>query len=702
MNKLEKLNSIHQKSLRQFDDIQSAVKEERKMCREDRRFSSVPGAMWEGNLFNIYENKPKYEINKIDLAVMRIISEYRNNRISVRFMPKKDSEYDGLADLCAGLFRADEQDSSAEEAYDNAFEEGIRGGLGAWRITTEYEEPEDEDDTKLRLKIEPIYDADMSVFFDLDAKKYDKSDARYCFVVHSVTKESFEDTWGESPSSWPKFEGLTNFDWCTPDVVYVAEYFVKEEATETVRFFRSFDGKEEKFYQSEFDEDEELEDKLKAIGSVESRRKKVKTSKVHKYILSGGGVLEDCGLLPGSEIPIVPFYAKRWFIDNVERCSGHVRLTKDIIRIKNMMMSKLAEISAMSSVEKPIFVDEQIAGRQQMWTDDIVKNLPFLTVGKIIGPDGSEMAAPPVAYTKSPNIPPALAALMGLVEQDLQDILGNPQAGEKIASNISGKSIEMVQQRLDMQTFLYLSNLSKSMKRCGEIWMSAAKDVYNEESRDVKIVSKDGESSIDKIMVPISEDGESKHEKNLNEAKFDVLVDVGPTSSTKRAATVKEMVGMMQINSDPETAVILSSLAMMNMEGEGLEDVRSFFRKRLLKLGAVKPTEQEQQELLAEMQAAQQDSPEATYMKAAADEALAKATKARADIIKSMADAELARSKSAEIDMNIGVKSAQYKIDAVEQMNKLFSESAPINDVNNVGAAEFNQNENMGNGIRQA
>ena len=177
-------------------------------------------------------------------------------------------------------------------------------------------------------------------------------------------------------------------------------------------------------------------------------------------------------------------------------------------------------------------------------------------------------------------------------------------------------------------------------------------------------------------MVPISEDGESKHEKNLNEAKFDVLVDVGPTSSTKRAATVKEMVGMMQINSDPETAVILSSLAMMNMEGEGLEDVRSFFRKRLLKLGAVKPTEQEQQELLAEMQAAQQDSPEATYMKAAADEALAKATKARADIIKSMADAELARSKSAEIDMNIGVKSAQYKIDAVEQMNKLFSESS--------------------------
>jgi hypothetical protein len=34
-------------------------------------------------------------------------------------------------------------------------------------------------------------------------------------------------------------------------------------------------------------------------------------------------------------------YGKRWFVDNIERCMGHVRLAKDPQRLKNMQLSKL-------------------------------------------------------------------------------------------------------------------------------------------------------------------------------------------------------------------------------------------------------------------------------------------------------------------------------------------------------------------------
>src|SRR5690606_41879975 len=58
----------------------------------------------------------------------------------------------------------------------------------------------------------------------------------------------------------------------------------------------------------------------------------------------------------------------------LERCMGHVRLCKDAQRLKNMQLSKLGELSAMSSVEKPILAPEQVAGVQHMWAQDNIEN----------------------------------------------------------------------------------------------------------------------------------------------------------------------------------------------------------------------------------------------------------------------------------------------------------------------------------------
>jgi hypothetical protein len=78
--------------------------------------------------------------------------------------------------------------------------------------------------------------------------------------------------------------------------------------------------------------DETLEETLLAIGSVEVRQRKIKRKRVRKYIMSGGKVLEDAGYIAGNCIPVVPVYGKRWFVDNIERCMGHVALAKDAQR----------------------------------------------------------------------------------------------------------------------------------------------------------------------------------------------------------------------------------------------------------------------------------------------------------------------------------------------------------------------------------
>lgn len=665
--KEQRLQAVHEDALIEFDAIQSAVRDERIQCLEDRRFYSIAGAQWEGSLGEQFANKPKFEVNKVHLSVMRIINEYRNNRITVDFLSKDGSADDTLADTCDGLYRADEEYSTADEAYDNAFEEAVGGGFGAWRLRTVYEDEYDDDDDRQRILIEPIYDADTSVFFDLNAKRQDKSDAKSCYVLTAMTPDAYEEIWGDDPTSWPESIGDMDFDWAAHDVVYVAEVYKAEMQLETIRVFETLAGEEERYSEADFANDPELEAALASVGTQEVRQKKVKRRKVRKYFMSGGGVLSDEGHIAGTEIPIVPVYGKRWFVDNIERCMGHVRLAKDAQRLKNMQLSKLGEISALTPMEKPIFMPEQVAGHEYMWAQDNLKNYPYLLVNPVQDANGNEMASGPIGYTKPPQIPAAMAALLQITEQDMQDILGRQQDGEEMVSNISGKAVELIQSRLDMQSFIYMSNMAKAVKRSGEIWLCMARDVLVEPGRKMKMVGLQGDIETAELTTPIlnAETGEVEYENDISKAKFDVIVDVGPSSASKREATVRALTGMIQLTQDPQDRAVLTGMALMNMEGEGISDVRKFYRKKMVSMGVIKPNEKEEAEMAAAAEQ-QQPDPQVVYLQAETEKSQAQAVKAQADTEYTAARTEETRAKTAEtlasIDSNereLALKTAQ-------------------------------------------
>ena len=679
LNREQRFANIHQQAMTEFDRVQSSVRDERLQCLQDRRFYSIAGAQWEGPLGDQYENKPRFEVNKIHLSVIRIINEYRNNRIAVDFVSKDGDTDEKLAETCNGLYRADERDSGAEEAYDNAFEEAVGGGIGAWRLRTAYEDDENDEDERQRIRIEPIYDADSSVFFDLDSKRQDKADAKYCFVLYSMTYDAYKAEWNDDPATWPKEIHQYEFDWDTPDVVFVAEYYRVEEVRETVRIFLTIQGEEERYTQADFDADETLEETLAAVGTVEVRQKRTKRKRVRKYIMSGGGILDDMGYIAGKNIPIVPVYGKRWFVDNVERCMGHVRLAKDPQRLKNMQLSKLGEISALSSVEKPILLPEQVSGHQVMWAEDNLRNYPYLLVNPITGPNGETQAAGPVAYTKSPQIPPAMAALLQITESDMAEILGNNQQSDKMVSNISGKAVELIQTRLDMQTFIYMSNMAKAVRRCGEIWLSMAKDIYVEEKRKMKTVGSMEEVGSIELMKPQidEETGELIYENNLADAIFDVAVDVGPSFSSRRDATVRALTGMMQVTTDPTTQQVLQAMAIMNMEGEGIGDIKEYFRKQLVQLGVVKPTEEEQQQMMEAQANVQQDA-QTTYLLAEAAKSQAQAIQAQANTEYTLARSEETKAKTAETISNIDIDQRKSAIETAEKIGEALRPSTNV------------------------
>lgn len=673
--KEEVLAEIHAQALQEFDRIQSALYAERLQCLDDRRFATIAGAQWEGNISESFTNRPKFEFNRLRLAIRRLVGEYRKNRITVDFVPQ-DGEDDTMSDVCDGLYRADEQRSCAIEAYDNAFQESVTGGFGAWRIRADYEDEYDDKNDYQRACIEPIFDADSTVFFDLDAKRQDKADSRHCFVLMPMTRSAFLEEYEQedsSSSSWHHSVQRTEFDWYTPDVIFTAEYYRIEKKKETTIIYRgqTVPGvpPDEKELSTEDLQDQEYLDQLTSLGYREVRRETKKVKRVHKYILSGSQVLEDCGIIAGKNIPIIPVYAEREIVDGIERCWGIVRVCRDAQRITNVFMSWLADIASRFDIEKPILAPEQIQGFEGMWSNDNISRFPYLLANPLRNMDGSIAAMGPVAYTKAPQIPPAIAGMLQAVENSLQELLGRADANDQIQSNVSGRAVEIITQVADAKTSIYSSNFERSMQRSGEIWLSMMRDIAVEESRKMKTLEPSGEAKSVELNKPSfnEETGENVYANDMTKATFDVVATAGPSSESKRSTAARAFINIAQMSTDPQTKMAMESLAVMNLEGEGLTDIRAWMRKRMVQQGILNPTDDEAKQM-QEAAANQQPDPNTVYLQAAAQNEMAKAQGAQADMVLTAAKAEKTRADTANVLATMDQSAREHLIAVVKEL----------------------------------
>lgn len=667
-SKAEKHRAVFEAANAQLSAIVDASHDDREQALEDRRFVSIAGAQWDGAIGQQFENKIKLESNKIHLAVVRITNDYRNNRVDAKFISKDGTGSDEFSDFLAGLYRADQQDSYAEEALDNAFEEALCGGFGAYRLTNEYEDEYRSDDERQRIRWEPITDADTCVYFDPASKRQDKSDAKYCFVLSSTSQEAFQDEWGEDVASFEKPVNGKGFDWSANDVAWVAEYYVCEDKTHTVYTYRAIDGTTEKIHEKELTD--EMKAKLNDIGSILVSSRKVKSRAVRKYFLSGCGVLEDAGLIAGRNIPIIPVFGKRWFVDGKERFMGHVRIPKDMQRLNNMQLSALAEIAASGGEETPIFTPEQIVGHEDVWASKAVDRPAFLTINALTDADGNELPSGPIDYTRTAQVPAAMAALIELSQLNIDALLGNQSEGEVIEANTSGKAVELVQNRLDMQAYIYMSNFAKAVRRSAEVWLSMAADVYDEDGRSMKLVDEQGQAEFKELGASVlGDDGSPKPEFDLPNARMDVAIEIGPTSQSKKASTVRTLTSMLGMVSDPQDQAVISAMALMNAEGEGIGPLRDYYRKKMISMGVIEPTDQEAQEIAAAMEGQPQEpSAQDAYLIAEAKKSEAQAIESEADAVEAMANTELTKAKTAKTLADIDNEARDSAISAAKAL----------------------------------
>ena len=103
----------HRKVLCNFDNARSATQDMREQIIEVQRFVRCPAHSGKAAQTLVthfdegrFEHYPRFELNKIARECDRIIGEYRQNRISVKFRPKDDKASEALAEKMNGKFRA--------------------------------------------------------------------------------------------------------------------------------------------------------------------------------------------------------------------------------------------------------------------------------------------------------------------------------------------------------------------------------------------------------------------------------------------------------------------------------------------------------------------------------------------------------------------------------------------------------------------
>ncbi|MDE9526359.1 portal protein [Xenorhabdus bovienii] len=674
----ENTNSRLEAILQRFDADWTASEEARTEARNDLFFSRV--SQWDDwlNKYTTLQYRGQFDV--VRPVVRKLVAEMRQNPIDVMYRPKESANPDS-ADVLMGMYRTDMRHNTAKTSVNIAVREQIECGVGAWRLVTDYEDQDPTSNNQVIRRV-PIHGACSHVIWDGNSQQMDKSDAKHCTIIHSLSKNgwtAFAEEFGLDGDDTPSFQSPNTwvFPWFTQNTIHVAEYYEVEEKKELVFIYQDpLSGEPVSYFKREI---KDVIDELADKGMVKIGERKVKRRRVYKTILSCSAVLKDRELIAGEHIPIVPVFGEWGFVDDKEVYEGVVRLTKDGQRLRNMIMSFNADIVARTPKKKPIFWPEQIAGYEHMYsgTDDY----PYYLMNKTDENNG-DLPTQPIAYMDNPEVPQANAYMLEAATNAVKSVATVGVDSEAVNGNqVAFDTINQLNMRSDLETYVFQDNLSTAMRRDGEIYASIVNDIYDV-PRNVVMTLPDGSEKDVQVMNEVV-DLMTGQRAVLNDVRgrYECYTDVGPSFQSMKEqnrAEIGELLKSVPIEHPAWNVLLLQFLSLL--DGKGIDITREYATKQLVVQGLKKPETPEEEQWLAEAQ--QQSQQQQDPMMVAA---MAEKEKAQAEIVNAQTRAQetqikafTAQQQAQESQANTIYKLAQARnidekavMDAIKLLNEV-------------------------------
>lgn len=620
------------------------------------------------------------QFDTIKKAGRKIISDLSSQDIQADFAPK-DGTDPSLSNVMDRLFRTDARKNSSIEAFYNATLEQVPCGIGGWRLVNEWESDKIGDRNQTINRI-PIHEFNSCVFWDSAARMQDKSDAKRCHIVSGYSCEAYDELVeeltgkdeddGEESESGTGIAPVTSYGDIVKNghEVYIVESYYREKVSQVVEFYQDETGK---VFAYEKAEAKKFAATLAEEGKTFFDRKTIKVWKVKKYTWTDKEILQVSDVV-GPNIPVVPQYGERVYVNGVEHYEGITRAAKDAARLRDFMYSYMADIATSSPRETPIFFAEQIEGLEWQYQENGVDGaLPYRTVNRVAA-DQTPLPGGPVGTLPPPQLPPALIAAMQGINESLSESTSSGAPNTIADVSMSGNAVSQVRAMLDENGIIFRSGAKIAKRRDAEIWLGMAPEVYGVK-RKVTLTNKDGTTTEEWLQETEYdlETGEERVINNLAEADFDLAVDIGESFGSQRQQSRQEIGNLLQsLQPGTKEYMMLLHKYLELTDGEATSDIRKYSHKQLLLMGIREAETEEDIAALEQAQAEQSEQADPALELAKAEQMKAQngAEKLKID----MYNAETARMKAmqegakiqADVE-NMHTKTAGNHIDNVQK-----------------------------------
>lgn len=587
------------------DRLKTAIdgdRHNREQAIEDLKF--LNGEQWDETEKTRRKNKnrPALTVNLLRKYKKQLVGEQRQNRPRIKIRPVDSKADPKIAKIREGIIANINYLSNFDNILDQAYGQVVSCGYGAWRILTRYTE---ENPFLQEIYKEPIPNPFL-VYWDPGAKNYDKSDAKWCFVLCKYSKKEFEEEYPDADmpggDEFDKGTGTNNEHWYDKDTVTVAEYYVKEPIEKTWALLSDGQVMEEGEAQKKIDEVMKplLEKAPNAIPILKiEKTKTAEEYKVREYIITAKAIIETHDWA-GKFIPIVSIFGEQINIEGKPYIQGLIKDAKDPQRIYNYWHTSAAERIALAPKSPYIGSAKMFEGYEADWKASNTDNLPFL-----------KAKHDPNFKGILPRREPPIQADQGLItaiqeaKQNIKDTIGmfNADVGD-VGPERSGAAINARQKPGDIATFEFFDNLVKGIKYDGMVTNDALPYYYNTE-RDVRLRNEDStetfipvNTTAQKALNEISQNplkyqgldknaligmaqkkGFDAKYNDLTVGKYDVVVDTGPSYATQRSESAEYMLKL--INSDPDISKMGRDILVRNMDFLGADELAERLKKML-------------------------------------------------------------------------------------------------------------------------
>jgi hypothetical protein len=596
----QKREEVFLRAMRNYTKVFDAEQQQRQLSKEDVSFVATEDGQWEDNQQRNQPDRPRFTVDKVSPGIEIAHGNFLENIPSIRVLAAGNGATKDMASMRNGLIRGIQAQSNASHAYANAHKEVLMGGRGGWRIKTAFN---DDDVFEQDIVIDRICDAASSLWLDPAANEQDKRDAMYGFYIEQMDideyKLKFPKTKLASFDDQLEIQKECNLNWTQGNTVSVAQYYEKVPVRKEIAQLTN--GKVVEIGEITPVLDELAKQGITIITGADGkpRTRMVDSHKVVMYLMNGMEIIDGAFDFPGKYIPLVECLGMTATLEGRVFSRGLVRKAKDSQRIYNYALSHFIETTAITAQQPYLVTAEQIDGFENEWQTAAVNNPPLLRYKP------TEMGLP--QRSQPPTVSPALVAQMQASEADITGSLNVFVAPNRVEGDISGKALGKMEKNSATGIAEITFNACSAIQYTGDIINGMIPYVYDSE----RVIRSVGEDGVTEAMIINSEvfDEESKQTIPVNDlsmGKYDIEVDVGASYASQQEAMYEGLNALAMNN--PQVATMYADLMVSALPAPMSikEEMTRRSRAVLIQQGIIKPNEEEQQEMAAELQAQQQ------------------------------------------------------------------------------------------------